>query len=315
MFTRQDRNGDGQISMDELDERTRGFMQRMAQNNGLSESGPWKIDDIRKSFEERSGGGDRRDRGDQGEGDRDRGGDRGSDNKASEEAKKPLVPGFGLASLEGAAGRLVPGFGVTKTEGEATTNRTFGALARTSARPSVGGSSSSSSGSSSAKAPSSKAEADAQKMIKGSDANNDGKLQPEEMEGMFFKPKDPNNDGAVTLEELTEQLAKIGGKSGDKAAGGSDNKEGGGGRRERGGSSSDSSRKSMRFLTAKERLPKDIPDWFVDADEDEDGQVLMSEYAERWTESVAKKFVEQDLDGDGVITPDEATSGRKSRGR
>lgn len=320
MFALQDRNGDGQITMDELDERTRGFMQRMAQNNGLSESGPWKIDEIRKSFEDRAaGGGDRR--GGQGDENR-RDGDRGGENnKEKEAAKKPLVPGFGMASLEGAAGRLVPGFGVDPKKAGAVSNRTFGALARTSERPSGGGSRGgtgpAAASAAPAKAPASKAEADAQKMIKGSDANNDGKLQPDEMEGMFFKPKDTNGDGAVTLEELTEQLAKISGKSGGKSGGGSDSKADGGGRRSResSGSGSDASRKGSRFLTARERLPKDIPDWFVDADEDEDGQVLMSEYAERWTESVVKKFAGLDSDGDGVITPEEATAGRNSRDR
>jgi Ca2+-binding EF-hand superfamily protein len=317
MFARQDRNGDGQVTMDEMDERTRGFMQRMAQTNGLPENGPWKIDEIRKSFEERAGGGDREGRG-RDEGDRGRDGDRDSDEKKDDEAKKPSVPGFGIASLEGAAGRLVPGFGVTTEENGRPSNRTFGALARTSrGGRSDGGrsesSSSSSSGGSSSptKKPSSKAEEDAQKMIKNNDANNDGKLQADEMDGMFFKPKDANGDGDVSLDELTAQLAKTsGGKTADAK------KEAGGGR-DRGSSDSgdDSSSKSFRFLTAKERLPKDIPDWFVDADEDEDGQVLMSEYAERWTESVAKKFVGLDLDGDGVITPDEATSGRKSRDR
>jgi hypothetical protein len=66
-------------------------------------------------------------------------------------------------------------------------------------------------------------------------------------------------------------------------------------------------------LTPKERLPKGIPDWFVDADEDGDGQVLMAEYSDRLTESKAKEFARRDLDGDGVITPREAASGGRSR--
>lgn len=308
MFARQDRNGDGTIALDEVDERTRGMMQRMAQNMGLSESGPWKLDEIRKSFEDRAqgrdGGGDRGDRRDE-----------NSDSK--KEATKPLVPGFGMASLEGAGGILVPGFGVTKDEeksGEEGERPRGNAFARPAA-PSAAKSTSPAAAAGKS-GPLSKTEERAQKMINSNDANKDGKLQKDEMTEMFFKPKDTNNDGAVTLDELATQLAPKGESKpeGDKTASNDRPRGDRGGDRERESGSSDSgSRKSERFLTAKERLPKGAPDWFVDADEDGDGQVLMAEYTDRWTESKAKEFAGRDLDGDGVITPREATSGRRSR--
>ncbi len=320
MFARQDRNGDGQIALDELDERARGFMQQMAQRSGLSESGPWKIDDLRKSMEERMGGGGGRD----GEGDRgrDEGDRRGGESK---EAKKPLVPGFGAAAALGdETPLLVPGFGIPaadeKDEGGANRSRSTASSTRprastaTAARPSAtasrpsGGSSSSSGGGS-------RNEERARTMIKSNDANNDGKLQPDEMDELIVKPKDTNGDGDVTVEEIAAQLG------GNKSEGGEKTASSGGGDRPRGGresrssssSSSDNARKSFRFLTPKERLPKGTPDWFVDADEDGDGQVLMAEYSDRWTESKATEFARRDKDGDGVITPREAASGGNTR--
>ena len=155
-------------------------------------------------------------------------------------------------------------------------------------------------------------------MIKSNDANGDGKLQPDEMEGMFFKPKDTNGDGAVTADELTAQLERPSNRSGGEQNNGEKpeertaRSERGRGDRSRDGESSGSGRKSYRFLSGKERS-RDAPSWFLDADEDGDGQVLMAEYAERWTESKATEFARRDLDGDGVITPSEAASGRRSR--
>ncbi len=152
-------------------------------------------------------------------------------------------------------------------------------------------------------------------MIKTNDANNDGKLQADEMDEMIVKPKDSNGDGVVTLEEIAAQLG--GGKS---TEGGAKTAERGEGERPRGGrgdrgesGSSGDARKSYRFLTPQERLPKGIPDWFVDADDDGDGQIMMAEYAVRWTESKATEFTKRDKDGDGVITPREAVSGGPSR--
>ena len=65
--------------------------------------------------------------------------------------------------------------------------------------------------------------------------------------------------------------------------------------------------KPKRFLTAQERLPKDIPKWFVELDKDKDGQISMAEFCEGdWTEKKIKEFDHWDLNGDGFITADEA---------
>jgi hypothetical protein len=64
-------------------------------------------------------------------------------------------------------------------------------------------------------------------------------------------------------------------------------------------------KKSYRFLTAQERLPTGLPDWFKQKDLDGDGQITMAEFATSWTEATAAEFTKYDLNNDGVITPDE----------
>lgn len=64
-------------------------------------------------------------------------------------------------------------------------------------------------------------------------------------------------------------------------------------------------RRSYRALSPIERLPKEIPDWFLRADENADGQVAMSEYSSSWSDEKAAEFAALDLNGDGIITPKE----------
>src|SRR5262249_31056392 len=73
-----------------------------------------------------------------------------------------------------------------------------------------------------------------------------------------------------------------------------------------------SGKRSYRFRTAKERLPGDLPSWFVPADKNEDGQVAMSEYASAWSDSKVYEFDKYDLNGDGIITVKECS---KAKGR
>ena len=63
--------------------------------------------------------------------------------------------------------------------------------------------------------------------------------------------------------------------------------------------------KPGRFLTARERLPKDIPNWFLDLDETEEGQIYMYEWADEWTIELIKEFQHYDLNNDGIITAQE----------
>jgi hypothetical protein len=69
--------------------------------------------------------------------------------------------------------------------------------------------------------------------------------------------------------------------------------------------------RSGRFLTAKERLPKGLPDWFSEKDADHDGQVGMSEYAGRWSPETVAEFAQYDLNHDGIITAAECLKAEK----
>ena len=50
-------------------------------------------------------------------------------------------------------------------------------------------------------------------------------------------------------------------------------------------------------------------------DADADGQVMMSEYMTEFTDSKAAEFAKYDLDGDGIITPEECLESGGSSGR
>lgn len=67
--------------------------------------------------------------------------------------------------------------------------------------------------------------------------------------------------------------------------------------------------KSGRWLTAHEKLlaNKDIPQWYIDLDKDNDGQVSMSEWCKpnEWTTEKVAEFEHYDLNHDGIITPTE----------
>ncbi len=71
------------------------------------------------------------------------------------------------------------------------------------------------------------------------------------------------------------------------------------------GSHSTSNPKPVRYRTPAERLPEGLPDWFLRLDSDGDGQIMMHEFATTWTDAKASEFSKYDLNGDGIITPEE----------
>ncbi len=191
----------------------------------------------------------------------------------------------------------------------------------------------------------------AQAMIAQNDQNGNGILEGDEWRrgGLALRNSDHNGDGNVTKEELIQTLSSWG-QSGGRQSGGNqpggsqagtdtagssaagDGSRGGRGfgrREDRGSRQSGNTgsagggrsaaggpatRRSYRALTPIERLPKEIPDWFVRADENGDGQVAMSEYSTSWTDEKAAEFAAIDLDSDGMITPKECLrAGRSQR--
>jgi hypothetical protein len=68
-----------------------------------------------------------------------------------------------------------------------------------------------------------------------------------------------------------------------------------------------------RFLTPKERWPKELPDWFR-AKADADGQITMAGFTDRWTSDAVAEFEKYDLNHDGIITADECMKVLSKRG-
>ena len=157
----------------------------------------------------------------------------------------------------------------------------------------------------------------AEGLLKQHDKNKDGMLQRDEWKEMKTEHQgaDSNSDGTITLAELTTRIsAYSSGGAGSSPLSSSSSPSGfGGGKSFRGGGDKTASatKKSYRFLTPTERLPKGMPDWFIKSDADGDGQIMMAEYASSFTDTIAAEFAKLDLDGDGIITPNECMAGEK----
>jgi len=157
----------------------------------------------------------------------------------------------------------------------------------------------------------------AEGLIKQHDSDKSGML--EKSKGEWDKLKDDqrdadaNKDSVVTLEELIVKLQAYSSgssrSSSSMSSGSSSTRSGGSSRSnwwKKESTAKEEPKKSYRFLSPTERLPKGLPDWFARNDADADGQIMMSEFAAAWTESTAADFMKHDRDGDGIITPDEA---------
>jgi Ca2+-binding EF-hand superfamily protein len=152
------------------------------------------------------------------------------------------------------------------------------------------------------------------------DQNKNGMLERDEWKEMKadHQAADANKDGVITVEELTAKLANFaaqgssGSSSGSSSAASSGSSPSGrswsgrrGGGDEKTASSTTGPRKTYRFLSPTERLPKGLPDWFARNDANGDGQVMMAEYSTSFTDTVVAEFLKYDVNRDGVITPDE----------
>ena len=233
----------------------------------------------------------------------------------------------GKPASGGESAPKVPGFGV---QGEAPKVSGFGPASggstATPSSPSRNGSSkrSSSPGSSSSK-PAEKKELDsrirkyAESLLRRYDANKNGVLEKDEWSKMRNNPEkaDRNRDKVVTGEELTTWLSAYSQKSSPPPSTSSPPTASASLSRSTSSRHSHSSRseerKSYRFLTPTERLPKGLPDWFARKDANGDGQVSMAEYhSGDWDEAKAAEFAGYDLNNDGMITPAECLEAAKT---
>jgi EF hand len=170
-----------------------------------------------------------------------------------------------------------------------------------------------------------------EKLLKVQDTNKDGNIDKAEWTaaGTWSKSNPPENsdlnkDGKLSREELYIRKSKSEGlpyKAETTPSSPSPSSSNGppvgippGGpspippalvRKDKGEKSAAPAKKSYRFLTPTERLPKGMGDRFLRSDTDGDGQVMMHEFSSNWTEAEAAEFAKYDLDGDGIITPAE----------
>jgi len=135
-----------------------------------------------------------------------------------------------------------------------------------------------------------------------SDLNKDGKLSREELCIRISKSRRIAIKGEATSSSSSSSSSHGPAGGTPSASSGSSSSYA---KKAPGDKSASTTKKSYRFLTPTERLPKDMPEWFVKNDADGDGQIMMAEYAVSWTEAEAAKFAKYDLNGDGIITPKE----------
>lgn len=305
---RMDANGNGMIDPEEAEGRAGGFLRRIAENNpeiDLSKPVPLeKLEQSMAAARERWGmggggggpggpprsedGGERRD-----------GGNSGSSSSSSSASKTPerLVPGFG----EEIAAAEVPGFGLM--------TKALAVVKITDAD-----------------------RQEAQRRMGWFDRNNDGVLEGDEFEqakSRGYNEFDSNKDNKLTIDELAMRYAKRRAEeeAAAKAAAVSSSSSSSSNRRDEGSRSSkpstsstarvtkSSATKPYRIASADERLAKKgLPSWFLDKDDNGDGQVAMAEYGESWTDSSLAEFAKFDLNSDGVITPAECLRAGKLSG-
>jgi hypothetical protein len=149
-------------------------------------------------------------------------------------------------------------------------------------------------------------------MLAQYDKNKNGQLEKEEWRRMRGKLKqaDRNGDDVLSLDELTDHLAGFGSRRDTRTNPASVVGHGASRRSKQ----REGTRRSYRFRSPHERLPKGLPDWFTRKDADLDGQVSMAEFSSVWTRSQLEDFARLDLNGDGFIVSKEclrATTGKK----
>jgi Ca2+-binding EF-hand superfamily protein len=155
----------------------------------------------------------------------------------------------------------------------------------------------------------------AEGLLRDYDKNRDGMLQRDEWKEMKTEHQgaDSNGDGTITLDELTTRISAYSSGGASSSPLSSSGSHSYGGKKGSSDKSASTTKKSYRFLTPTERLPKGMPDWFIKNDADGDGQIMMAEYAASFTETIAAEFAKYDQDGDGIITPNECLAVEKKK--
>ena len=150
---------------------------------------------------------------------------------------------------------------------------------------------------------------DIEKRFAENDSNRDGKLSYDEVNDnsplkSAFKESDTNQDGYIDLNEYKAYIAaRFGGGSGDANASSYGSYAGNG---NYGGSGRDPRNEKKEDLAVAIRygkLPVGLPNWWDSLDTDKDGQIGLYEW--RADGRDVKEFQKMDLDGDGLVAPQE----------
>lgn len=264
---RLDRNGNGMIDADEQEGPARFMIQRMQQSDSSIQTGkPIPLSKIKEAFEEMRRGG-------RGGGD-DRGGRGGDDDEEDSMSAGELVPGFGGVEMP----LPVPGFGASA---ELMAVRVTEADTR-----------------------------QAQETFNRYDRNKNGFIDQDEISSRWSGNPldyDQNRDGRLSVSELSVRYARRRADEETRRESRDDRRRGS----DRGRESEpdlevkDRYEGKVSFKRAEPRLPDGLPGWFAEKDQNNDGQVRMSEYASEWNDELVGEFYSFDRNFDGVITPDE----------
>ncbi len=150
---------------------------------------------------------------------------------------------------------------------------------------------------------------EARAMLSRYDRNRNGVLDRDEWGGLRGNPHelDRNRDGKITLAELASDALQRQRRSSrnQRDSYARPNHDRDGNEKQDDSTAKRNKRRSYRFLSAHERLPKGLPGWFVARDADLDGQVTMAEFARNWNDSTFMEYLTYDANNDGMITPKE----------
>ncbi len=307
---RMDRNGNGMLEPDEIPSFMRSRMESMLSSAGLDANRPISLKKLEELRSQRDSGSSSS-----------RSGSRNGNSKDEE----PLVPGFGNETLASPVPGFGPESGVDEAWKDDYSSRTIDYARDTIRRYD--------------KNKNGVLERSEWKGVSWrsdpneSDINKDGKLTMQEMaERLESRDRDRSDRSSSSSSDSGRDRGSRGsrggfggfGSFGGGGFGGGRGGFGGPGGGDSGGASGSGSkpdssktkslykkddRKSYRFATVDERLPKGIDEAFIRKDINADGQVAMAEFASSWDDATVADFMSRDRNRDGFITPDEWLSG------
>ncbi len=283
---RLDTNKNGLIEEDEVKGRRKSMVEKMVTRLDMEPKFPLAIDSLREGVKKRFSAKPKPGSSTP-EADRSSDASKSSDTDSSKRPtpQKPSVLGFGVQQ----EAKPATGFGGS-TNAKVGATRAFGRSDDSTSRPSAPSASPSKSG---APQPDDRITRYAKSVMRQHDKNKNGQLEPDEYKSMrsYSKSADTNNDNVISMDELKVGLVEYTKRRTKQY--------------ERGAKNSPAKRPSGRFLTPIERLPENLPDWFVPQDANVDGQISMAEFSGHWTERKVAEFRRHDLNGDGILTPAE----------